>query len=217
MKINLLIVDDHMMFREGVRKIIMEDPDFEMVSEAENGLDAVIQAGINPPNVVIIDYDMPIYNGIYGIKELLKQQPGLPILLLSMFKDKEHIFEAINAGAKGFLNKMAKTQELIIATKAVYNGETWFKGEIAEIISSFVVDNAKGHMKLQTDDILTTREKEITSLFAEGFSAQEISAKLSISKQTVQVHKANIFKKLNLHNNTELLRYAIRNNMTKFA
>jgi DNA-binding NarL/FixJ family response regulator len=204
------------MFREGLRKLIIDDADFESVDEADNGLDAVIKAGINPPDVVIIDYDMPIYNGIYGTKELIKQQPGIPVLFLSMFKDREHIFEAIKAGAKGYVNKMTKTDELVKAAKALYNGGTWFKGEIAEVISSFVIDNVKGQVKFQSEDVLTHREKEITSLFAEGFSASEISTKLSISKQTVQVHKANIFKKLNLHNSTELLRYAIRNNLTKF-
>jgi DNA-binding NarL/FixJ family response regulator len=216
-KIKILIADDHVMFREGLRKIILSDSDFESVEEAENGLEAVIKAGKNPPDVILMDYDMPLYNGIYGIKEILKQQPGIPVMLLSMFKDKEHIFEAINAGAKGYMDKMTKTDELIVGIKELFLGSTWFKGVIAEIISNYVVETSRGSIKFQNGSILSHREKEIISLFAEGLSAGEISEKLSISKQTVQVHKANIFKKLNIHNNIELLRYAIKNNMTKFA
>lgn len=212
-----MIADDHVMFREGLRKIILSDNDFESVEEADNGLEAIIKAGKNPPDVVLMDYDMPMYNGIYGIKELLKQQPGLPIMLLSMFKDKEHIFEAINAGAKGYMNKMTRTEELITGIKELYNGSTWYKGEVAEIISSYVVESTKGHIKFQSESILSHREREIIALFAEGLSAAEISDQLSISKQTVQVHKANIFKKLKIHNNVELLRYAMKNNLAKIA
>ncbi|MEI6682909.1 MAG: response regulator transcription factor [Bacteroidota bacterium] len=213
--IKVLLVDDHTMFREGLKKLILEDPEIEFVEEADNGLAAAIKAGVYDPDVVIMDYDMPIYNGIYGTKEILKQFPTMPVMLLSMFNDKEHIFEAINAGVRCYLNKMAKSQEMIQAVKALYNGGTWFKGEIAEKISSYVVDNVNGQNKHREKEALTQRQKQIVSLFADGHTATEISKILSLSIQTIQVHKSNIYKKLYIHNNTELVRYAIRNNLTK--
>ena len=215
MNIKLLIVDDHAALCEGMQKICSEDIDIELVEVASNGLEAILKAAKNKPDVVIMDYEMPAYNGIYSSKELIKQQPGIPILLLSMFCDKEHIIEAIHAGVKGYLSKEARMQEILLAVKALYNQGTWFKGEVAEIITPYLIDSATGQSKLHSKNELTSRETEITCLFAEGKTSIEIGRKLNISKRTVEVHKANIFKKLNLKSTIELLRYAIHHNIVK--
>ncbi len=215
MKIKLLVVDDHAVLREGIKEIFAKDTDIETIEEASNGLDAVLKAGKNRPDVVVMDFEMPKYNGIYAAKEMIKQQPNLPILLLSMFNDKEHILEAINAGVKGYLGKDAKLHEILLAVKELHNRGTWFKGEIAEIITPYLIATASGQSNSDSNNGLTPREIEITCLYAEGKKSIEIGSKLNISKRTVEVHKANIFKKLNLSSSIELFRYAIRNNLVK--
>lgn len=215
MKIKLLIVDDHAVLREGMKEIFAKDTDIESIDEASNGLDAVIKAGNNKPDVIVMDFEMPSYNGIYAAKEITKQQPGIPILLLSMFNDKEHILEAIHAGVKGYLSKDSKIQEILQAVKELYNHGSWFKGEIAEIIAPFLIAEASGQSNPYAHNELTTREIEITGLFAEGKNSTEISQKLNISKRTVEVHKANIFKKLNIKSTIELMRYAIHHKIVK--
>ncbi len=215
LKIKLLIADDHASLREGMQKIFSEDSDIEYVEEAVNGLDAILKAARNRPDVAILDYEMPKYNGIYAAKEMIKQQPGLPILLLSMFNDKEHILEAINIGVKGYLSKEARISEILSAVKELYNRGTWFKGEVAEIIASHVIASASGDARIHINNTLTPRETEITCLFSEGKTSIDIGKKLNISKRTVEVHKANIFKKLNVKTTIELMRYAIHNHLIK--
>lgn len=215
MAIKLLIVDDHAMVREGLSRMLGEDSFIGQIDEAKNGLAAVIKAKEMQPDVIIMDYDMPHYNGIYGTKELLKESPGAKVLMLSMFQTKELILEAIQAGVKGFVLKEGNADELIGAIKAVHAGHTWYKGNVAEIIAPYLIAASTGQHQTPQKGNLSKREKEILCLFAEGLSAKEIGEKLNISKRTVEVHKSKIFKKLYIHNTAELIRYAIRNNLTK--
>ncbi len=214
MAIKLLIVDDHAMVREGLSRMLAEDSFIGQIEEAKNGLAAVIKAKEMRPDVIIMDYDMPHYNGIYGTKELLKEYPGAKVLMLSMFQTKELILEAIQAGVKGFVLKEGNADELVGAIKAVHAGQTWYKGNVAEIIAPYLIAASTGQPQPQQKSNLSKREKQILCLFAEGLSAKEIAEKLSISKRTVEVHKSKIFKKLYIHNTAELIRYAIRNNLT---
>lgn len=215
MDIKLLIVDDHSMVREGLIRMLAEDPSFGMISEAKNGLTALMKAREMQPDVVIMDYDMPHYNGIYGTRELLKEQPDAKVIMLSMYQTKEFIMEAIQVGVKGFILKEASSEELINAVKAVYNGNTWFKGPVAEIITPYLIAATTGQQPTPSQKALSARELEILCLFAEGLTAKEIAEKLQISKRTVEVHKAKVFKKLDIHNATELIRYAVKHNLIK--
>lgn len=217
MAIKLLIVDDHSMVREGLIRMLSEDTSFGMISEAKNGLTAVMKAREMKPDVVIMDYEMPHYNGIYGTRELLKEIPEVKVLMLSMFQTKEFIMEAIQVGVRGFILKEAGADELIMAIKAVYNGGTWFKGPVAEIITPFLISQATGHVPDNSPKVLSARETEILCQYAEGLSAKEIGEKLNISKRTVEVHKAKIFKKLDIHNTAELIRYAVKNNLIRIS
>lgn len=217
MKINLLLVDDHPVLRKGLSHLISSYSEIGKIEEAANGLEAVLKAEKNMPDIVVMDYDMPIYNGIYGTRELLKLNPSLPVLLLSMFRDKDHILEAIHAGVKGFVSKDAQIEEVMDAIRALHEGRNWFKGNIAETLISDWINNLKGQPRKEADQVLTIREIEIVKLFAEGNSSTEIATILSISNRTVQVHKANIFKKLGINNNTQLIKYAIRNNILKMS
>lgn len=215
MDIKLLIVDDHSLVREGLIRMLAEDPSFVMISEAKNGLTALMKAREMNPDVVIMDYDMPHYNGIYGTRELMKEQPDVKVIMLSMYQTKEFIMEAIQVGVKGFILKEASSEELITAVKAVYNGSTWFKGPVAEIITPYLIAATTGQQPVTSQKTLSARELEVLCLFAEGLTAKEIALQLQISKRTVEVHKAKVFKKLDIHNATELIRYAVKHNLIK--
>lgn len=217
MAIKLLIVDDHSMVREGLIRMLSEDTSFGLIAEAKNGLTAVMKAREIRPDVVIMDYEMPHYNGIYGTRELLKELPDIKVIMLSMFQTKEFIMEAIQVGVRGFILKEGHSEELIAAVKAVYRGDTWFKGPVAEIITPFLIAQATGQVADNTSKALSARETEILCQYAEGLSAKEIGEKLDISKRTVEVHKAKIFKKLDIHNTAELIRYAVKNNLIKIS
>ncbi len=209
----ILIVEDHAMVSEGFRELLLNNDLVTAVVEAKNGLEAVSKAKQFLPDLIIMDYDLPIYNGIYGTKEILEIFPEMPILMVSVHKRKEVVMEAIRARVKGFLPKEAKAEELIEAIKALLEGKLWFKGMIAEVVAEqFFEQSIK---TTRSKGTLTNRQMELIKYFAEGMQHHEIARKLSISPRTVEVHKTNIFKKLNIRNNTELIRYAIKNKLVE--
>lgn len=196
--------------------MLAEDPLIGNIGEAKNGLTALMKAREMKPDVVIMDYDMPHYNGIYGTRELIKEQPDTKVIMLSMYQTKEFIIEAIQVGVKGFVLKEGNAEELIAAIKAVHGGGTWFKGPVAEIITPYLIAATTGQPLEGTPQVkLSAREMEVLCLFAEGLTARDIAAKLDISKRTVEVHKAKIFKKIGIHNTAELIRYAVKHNLIK--
>jgi DNA-binding NarL/FixJ family response regulator len=216
--IKILIVDDHTMVREGLKRVMAEDESLKKpaVFEARDGKDALLVAKEHIPDVVIMDYDMPNYDGLYGTRELLKAFPDMKIIMLSTYMAKDVILESAQAGVKGFLLKEEKTDTLCAAIVAVYEGQTWFKGQIAEIIAPYFIAASTGHHEKELkEEALSSREREILVMFAEGLTAREIAKELNISKRTVEVHKARIFKKRQLHNTAQLVRYAVQHNLTK--
>ncbi|MFO7998992.1 MAG: response regulator transcription factor [Bacteroidales bacterium] len=216
--LKILIVDDHTMVREGLKRVLAEEESLQKpkVLEAKDGHEAVLKAKEEPPDVVIMDYDMPHYDGLYGTRELLKQFPGMKILMLSTYMAKDVILESVQGGVKGFLLKEEKTESLVSAIAAVKDGQTWFKGPVAEIIAPYFIAASTGHHEKELkEEALSSREREILVMFAEGLTAREIAEELNISKRTVEVHKARIFKKRQLHNTAQLVRYAVQHNLTK--
>jgi len=203
------------MVREGLVRMLAEDSEIGEISEAENGLQALEMARVARPDVVVMDFDMPHYNGVYGTRELIRRRSGAKVIMLSMHHSRDSIIEAIQAGVKGFVMKEAPSEELLAAIKEVHKGYTWFKGQVAEIIAPYLISVATGKSVEKPKNVLTAREKEVTRLYAEGMSAREVSQKLKLSKRTIEVHKANIFKKLDIHNTAELVRYAVKNNLVK--
>lgn len=210
----ILIAEDHNMVREVLKKLILDASKTNSVIEAKNGLEAVLKAHENMPDVIVMDYDMPVYNGIFACRKLNQELPDIPVLMLSMYQSKEHILDAMQAGIKGYMPKEARSEELLEAIKTLQKGGNWFKGEVAEIIAANVnlTDTGKTTRKKQA---LTAREQQMLQHFAQGMKSMEIAEACHISKRTVEVHKANIFKKLGIRNNTELIRYAIRNQLVK--
>lgn len=215
MKIKILIVDDHAMVREGLRALLVLLPGFEIAEMAGNGHEAVMKTGTSSPDVVLMDYEMPNFNGIYATKEILALYPHIRILMLSTFSSKEHVMAAIRAGVHGYLPKETNIDEIAAAIRALANGNTWFKGDVAEMVTPYLIASVNKKGRHHDNNHLTDREAELVKLWVTGLTSREIAEKVSLSKRTVEVHKANIFKKLGLKNTTELVRYAIHNNLVK--
>ncbi len=215
MKIKVLLVDDHVMVRGGIKALLDLDPEIGDMKEAGNGHEAIQMARSFEPDVVIMDYEMPNFNGIYATREILKENPDVKVILVSAHMSREHVMEGIHAGIRGFLPKESKTGELVSAIKALHSGQTWFKAEVAELIAPSLIETMKTGNKFKRNGGLTNREREIVTLLAGGLSPRAIAEKLSISKRTVDVHKSNVFKKLKIKNISELVRYAIKRGMVK--
>ncbi len=217
-KISVLLADDHDLVRQGLCSLLKNEAIIGEIAEACNGHEAVLRARTFKPQVVLMDYEMPNFNGIYAAREILKENPDTPIILLSAHQSREHIFEGVYAGVRGYLPKEARIGELISAIIAVAEGGTWFKGKTAELMAPYLLDalksgkNIKGH---RSNEALSAREQEILRLFAEGLSARQIADKLSVSKRTVDAHKSNIFKKLHINNIVELVRYAVKQDLIR--
>ncbi len=215
MAFNILLVDDHQIVRDGLKHILLNDNAIQDVEEARNGHEALIKAGKTSFDAVVIDYETNNSMGMYATKELIRTCRTIKVIMLSSDCDKDQVIKAINAGIKGYLTKDCPSCELLSAIKSVASGSTWFKGKVAEIIAPYLIDMATGKKISNEHPMLTEREKEIVGLVAEGLRSAEIGTQLCISKRTVEVHRANILKKLKLKNLTELIRYAIRENIVK--
>ncbi len=215
MKIKVLLADDHAMVRGGIKALLDLDPEIGAMKEACNGHEAIQMAREFEPDVVVMDYEMPNFNGIYATREILKENSDIRVILVSAYLSREHVMEGIHAGIRGFLPKEAKTSELVTAIKALNAGETWFKAHVAEMIAPSLIDCMKTGNKVKRNGGLTNREREIVTMLASGLSPRVIAEKLSISKRTVDVHKSNVFKKLKINNISELVRYAIKQGLVK--
>jgi DNA-binding NarL/FixJ family response regulator len=215
MKIKLLLVDDHALVRSGMRSLLAQSPVISQIREASNGHEAIQIVAEYKPDLIVMDYEMPNFNGIYATREIMKQHPDSKVIILSAHFSGEHIMEGIYAGIQGFLTKESKTSELLEAITAIAAGDTWFKGEIAERITPSLINVAKTGQKMKSNGGLTNREREIVSMLASGLTPRTIAEKLSISKRTVEVHKSNVFKKLKINGISELIRYAIRQGIAK--
>lgn len=209
----VLIAEDHVLVREGLKYLLIGSGLVTEVVEATNGLEALLKSREANPDLVLLDYEMPVYNGIFAAKEILAEKPNLPILMVSMYFTKEHVMDAVRVKVKGFVSKGARSDEMIEAIRALSEGKTWFKGTIAEFIAEEALSS--NNKKKLVGNLLTDREQELIAYFANGMKSAEIAEHFHLSKRTVEVHKSNIFKKLRVRNNSELVRYAVRNNLVK--
>ena len=210
----ILIAEDHSLVREGLKNLLLSSGFVTEVVEATNGLEALLKMRETSPDLVMLDYEMPIYNGIFAAREINAENPNLPILMVSMYFTKEYVMDAVRAKVRGFVSKGSRADEMLDAIKALSQGKTWFKGAVAEFIAEEALGNRSKQKKL-VGSVLTERELELIPFFASGLKSQEIAEQLHISKRTVEVHKSNIFKKIGFQNNSELVRYAVRNNLVR--
>jgi DNA-binding NarL/FixJ family response regulator len=204
-KIRIVLADDHSVVRQGFRRILEAQPDMEIVGEASNGKEALESAAKFTPDVVVMDVAMPELNGIEATRRMAEVAPRTRVLALSMHKDSVYVREILRAGARGYLLKDAVDEDLIAAVRAVSRGEGYLSPGVADA----VLTDYRQHV---TDpiDLLTSREREVLQLIAEGKTNKEIATTLNLSVYTIDAHRGRIMEKLNLHSTGELVRFALR-------
>ena len=213
MTIRVLLADDHNIVREGLRSLLEKDPEIEVVAMADNGRTAVQLAGELKPDVAVLDIAMPEMNGIEATRRITRDDPEIKVLALSMHSARRFVTEALSAGAKGYLLKDCAAEELVRAIRTVAANETYLSPKVAGLIVKDYLKHSP-ESTLSDESCLTNREREILQLIAEGESTKEIAFKIGVSIKTVETHRQQIMKKLNLHSVAELTRYAIREGLT---
>lgn len=204
-KIRVLLADDHALVRQGFRLILSAQPDIEIVGEAGNGRETLELAEKLHPDVVVMDVAMPEMNGIEATRRLTALSPRTRVLALSMHKDSVYVREILRAGARGYLLKDAIDRDLVAAVRAVAAGE----GYLSPAVSEAVLSDYRRHVN-DPLDLLTSREREVLQLIAEGKTNKEIASILNLSVYTVDAHRGRIMEKLNVHSVSELVRFAVR-------
>ncbi|RMF02755.1 MAG: DNA-binding response regulator [Chloroflexi bacterium] len=214
--IRILLVDDHTLFREGIRRLVNEQPNMKIVAEAATGRQAVDRAIEFNPDVILMDIAMPDMTGLQATKVIREQLPQTRILLLTVHDDREYLFHGLEAGASGYVLKEAEAQALVMAIQAVHRGEIYLYPSVTRwLVQDYLQRGTRANAEEQQRlTELTDRQQTVLQLLAEGCSNQDIAAELVLSPYTVQTHIQNIMKKLNLHNRAELIKYAIRYGLT---
>lgn len=205
----VLVVDNHALFRQGVRNTIEPEEDFEVVGEAENGAEALAKARELKPDLILMDINMPHCNGLEAVSAIKRELPGVKIVMLTVHDEDENLFEAIKRGAKGFLSKDVRAKALLDSLRGVMRGEAAVSGPMAvKMLNEFVrlAQIEAGHIANQ----LTSREREVLQKISEGLSNREIGLSLSISENTVKAHVTNILRKLHLQSRSQAAAYARR-------
>ncbi|MCL4296782.1 MAG: response regulator transcription factor [Anaerolineae bacterium] len=209
-KIKILLADDHTIVRKGIRSLLDSETDIEVVGEAEDGREAVEKVERLSPDIVLMDSTMPILNGLEATRQISKRFPHVKVLVLTMHTNEEYIFQFLQAGAAGYLVKQAAPKELVSAIEAVHRGDYFLSPAISKTMIEEYIRHVKTINKDDPYEQLTDREREVLQLIVEGFSNREIAERLHISLKTAGVHRINLMHKLNIHNVTELTKFAIR-------
>jgi DNA-binding NarL/FixJ family response regulator len=207
-RIRILLVDDHAVVRQGFKMILSAESDMEIVGEAGNGREAVELAEQLRPDIVVMDVAMPELNGIEATRRLLASTPHARVIALSMHKDSVYVREILRAGARGYLLKDSGAGDLVSAIRAVASGESY----LSPAVSNAVLDDYRKHVT-NPIDLLSSREREVLQMLAEGKTNKEIAVVLKLSVYTVDAHRGRIMEKLNVHSINELVRFAVRNGL----
>jgi DNA-binding NarL/FixJ family response regulator len=208
--IRVLVVDDHTIVRDGICALLALTPDIEVVGEASDGNEALEKVQELTPDVVIMDMGMPVMGGLEATRRIRHEFPNVNVLVLTQYDDREYVFPAIEAGALGFIIKTAASSDLAAGIRSVHRGDSFLSPSVAKLL---VESHQSGESPGGRDDLyalLTGREKEVLKLTAEGHTLREIAEILIISPKTVEGHKTNLMTKLNVHNRTDLIKYAVR-------
>ena len=216
-KINVLIVDDHTLFRKGIRKMLEAEEDMHVVGEAGTGQEAVMQARTLMPDVIFMDIKMPEMDGVEATRVLHRELPHVSIIFCTMYEDDESVFAALKAGGRGYILKQSDPETMLRAIRGVAHGESLLSPAIAQkVLLQFGArsgGDSSGCVPLCDD--LTDRERQVLALVGKGCGNKEIAAQLSISEKTVKNHIANIFSKLHVYDRTQAVLYAIRQGLVK--
>jgi len=208
--IRILLADDHTVVRKGLRLLLESVPEFQVIADASSGREAVALAEEHMPDVIVMDVAMPILNGIEAARQITAKLPQTAVVFLSMHSDESYVLRALKAGARAYLLKDSAEYDLIQAVKAVNEGKAFFSPAIGKMLVEDYMRQMRERGVEDSYELLTTREREVLQLLAEGKSNKDVAALLNLSLYTVETHRGNIFQKLNLHSGAELILYAMR-------
>lgn len=214
LKTRVLLADDHAVVRSGLRTVLESEADIEVVAEATDGNEAVEKAVANDVDLAILDVSMPRLTGLQATAELLRRHPGVRVLILSVHDSEQYFFEALKAGASGYVLKSAANRDLVEACRASMRGEPFlYPRAVTALVRDYLERARRG--EAVPEDPLTPRELQVVKLIAEGYTSDEIASALVISRKTVDHHRARILEKLGMRNGAELTRYAIRRGLVE--
>jgi DNA-binding NarL/FixJ family response regulator len=208
--IRILLADDHTVVRKGLRLLLESHAGFDVVADACDGREAFALAEQHQPDVAVLDIGMPVLNGIEAARQISAKLPRTAIVMLSMHSDEGYVLRALKSGARAYLLKDSAEYDLIAAIKAVSEGKAFFSPAISKMLVEDYMRQMRERDVEDSYELLTTREREILQLLAEGESNKDVASRLNLSLYTVETHRSNIFQKLNLHSSAELILYAIR-------
>jgi two-component system, NarL family, response regulator NreC len=208
--IRIVLADDHSVMRSGLRALLQQHPDMQVIGEANDGREALSLAESLKPDVAVLDITMPNLNGIEAARQMAAKQLDVAIIMLSMHSDESYVLRALRAGVRGYLLKEAAEIDLLHAIRAVTQGKSFFSPMVSRMLAEDYIRRLQGKEVVDSYELLTAREREILQLIAEGNSNKDIANLLSLSLYTVETHRGNILQKLNLHSVPDLILYAVR-------
>jgi DNA-binding NarL/FixJ family response regulator len=214
MSFRILVADDHEIVRHGLCALLRNQPDWEVCAEASDGRDAVAKVQTLKPDAVILDIAMPNLNGLEATRQILKINPQIKVLILTLHDSDQVVQEVLAAGARGFMSKADAARDLVAAMDALRQGKTFFTPKVAAmVLDGYLGRDSRPAAEVPPGTRLTPREREIVQLLAEGKSSKEVAVALGLSVKTAETHRSNIMRKLELHSVSDLVLYAIRNNI----
>jgi DNA-binding NarL/FixJ family response regulator len=209
-KLKIVLAEDHTILREGLRALLSADPSFEIIGEAQNGREAVRCVERLEPDLLLMDLSMPRMSGMDAIREIKNRYPEIKVIALTVHKTEEYLLTTLKAGADGYVLKDATHEELVMAIMNVMRGKSYLSPGVSEKVIEGYLEGKESNRSLSTWETLSQREREVLKLIAEGFKNKEIAEDLCISLKTVEKHRANLMKKLDLHNAAALTVYAVQ-------
>lgn len=214
MVIKILIADDHPLIAQGIRNIFSNNKEFEVVAMVENGKEAIEFIKKNEVDIALLDINMSVMDGVQCAKKIINYFPSIKVAILSMYQEPSIIKEMLSIGVKGYMLKTIPSEELILALKSIYNGKEYFNSDVTKALVSNNTSNSISYKsKSPLVEKLTAREKEITKYISQGFTNVQIGEKLFISSRTVDTHRTNIMRKIEVHNVASLIRFAFQNGL----
>jgi two-component system response regulator NreC len=209
-KISILIADDHTLLRNGIRALLEDEHDMVVVGDANDGREAVRLAALLKPNVILMDIAMPLLNGLEATRQIKREHPEINVLVLTMYDHEEYFRQMLEVGASGYIIKRVAASELVGAIRAVYNGEAVLSPAITRLLLEDYLNRESFTKEKDDPNALSSREREVLQLIAEGKTSREIAEILNLSVKTVQSHRTNLMQKLDLHDRGDLIKYAIQ-------
>jgi DNA-binding NarL/FixJ family response regulator len=211
--LRILVADDHEVVRRGLRALLENQPGWQVCGEAIDGRDVIAKTAELKPDVIVLDIAMPNLNGLEATRQVLKTNPKTRVLILTLHDSDQLIRDVLSAGASGFLLKTDAARDLVSAVDALRQNKTYFTSKVASMVLNGFLNGGQGAITSESISPLTAREREITQLLAEGKSTKEVASILNLSVKTAETHRSNIMRKLELHSVSELVLYAVRNNI----